>query len=216
MNDDDGIHRRIARGFELVGHVFRRPLAPLSFFFFASIAAFPIDGAVREIEFWHSMSHNAKPVVEDMVAEYNRTHEDVQVKSVFQGSYDTMEGKLLEAAKTGSLPTVAQEQFEFMGNYIDEGLLKPIDPLVSDRDRRDILPEFWDLASKKGEIYGIPFGVSTTVFFYNRDAFKKAGLDPATPPGTWEEMVEMGKRISEASSEEGKPRRYSYFLWKDG
>jgi ABC-type glycerol-3-phosphate transport system substrate-binding protein len=216
MKDDGGIYRRIARAFRLTGHAFRRPLAPLSFFFFASIAAFPIDGAVREIEFWHSMSHNAKSVVEDMVEEYNGTREDVRVKAVFQGSYDTMEVKLLEAANTGKLPTVAQEQFEFMGNYIDEGHLKPIGSLVGERDRRDILPEFWDLASRKGEIYGIPFGVSTTVFFYNRDAFKKAGLDPATPPGTWEEMVEMGKRISESSSGEGKPRRYSYFLWKDG
>jgi sn-glycerol 3-phosphate transport system substrate-binding protein len=215
-NNNCGKIPRIARDVRLTGKGFHRLLAPIFIFFIESLAAFPLNGGIREIEFWHSMGLNAKAVVEDMVEEYNRTREDVRVRPVFQGSYDTMEGKLLEAAKTGGLPTVAQEQFEFMGNYIDEGLLRPIDPLVSERDRRDILPEFWDLASKNGKTYGVPFGVSTTVFFYNREVFKKVGLDPATPPGTWEEMVEMGKRISEAAIEEGKSRRYSYFLWKDG
>src|SRR5690606_28249623 len=71
-------------------------------------------------------------------------------------------------------------------------------------------------SSKNGKTYGIPFGVSTTVFFYNRDAFQHAGLDPAKPPVTWEEMVEMGKRLSKTGGKEGKPRRYSFILWKNG
>jgi sn-glycerol 3-phosphate transport system substrate-binding protein len=216
LNDIRETPHRISEVFRRIGDSLCLSPASILVLVLASFGAFPLHGAVRELEFWHSMGHNAKDVVENMVEEYNRTHPDVRVKPMFQGSYDTMEGRLLEASKTGGLPAVAQEQFEFMGNYIDEGLIRPIDPLVSESDRRDIVPEFWNLASKNGRIYGIPFGVSTMVFFYNRDAFQNAGLDPAKPPATWEEMVEMGKRISEAGSEEGKPRRYSFIIWKNG
>ena len=34
-----------------------------------------------------------------------------------------------------------------------------------------------------------PFNSSTTVFWYNKDAFEKAGLDPNRPPKTWPEVV---------------------------
>jgi sn-glycerol 3-phosphate transport system substrate-binding protein len=46
-----------------------------------------------------------------------------------------------------------------------------------------------------GKTWGIPFQRSTIVLYWNKDAFKEAGLDPAKPPATWTEMVEMGRRL---------------------
>ncbi len=100
-----------------------------------------------EIEFWHSLGYHAKPIVEEMVQEYNRTHPGVSVKAVFQGQYEEMELKVLAAAAGRRLPAVVQEQFEFMGKYIEEGILEPVDALVGKADREDILGVFWDLVS---------------------------------------------------------------------
>jgi sn-glycerol 3-phosphate transport system substrate-binding protein len=47
----------------------------------------------------------------------------------------------------------------------------------------------------EGKVYGIPFQRSTPVFYYNVEAFREAGLDPDNPPKTWDEMVEMGKKL---------------------
>jgi len=41
----------------------------------------------------------------------------------------------------------------------------------------------------KGQMLSFPFNSSTTVFWYNKDAFEKAGLDPNRPPQTWPEVV---------------------------
>ena len=47
-----------------------------------------------------------------------------------------------------------------------------------------------------GKTYGIPFQRSTPVLYWNKEAFKEAGLDPETPPATWDEMVEFGKKLT--------------------
>jgi sn-glycerol 3-phosphate transport system substrate-binding protein len=40
-----------------------------------------------------------------------------------------------------------------------------------------------------------PFNSSTTIMFYNKDMFAKAGLDPEKPPVTWQEFVGMAAKI---------------------
>ena len=40
-----------------------------------------------------------------------------------------------------------------------------------------------------GQMLSLPFNSSTTVFYYNKDAFKAAGLDPEKPPATWPEVA---------------------------
>jgi sn-glycerol 3-phosphate transport system substrate-binding protein len=47
-----------------------------------------------------------------------------------------------------------------------------------------------------GKTWGIPFQRSTIVMYYNKDAFRAAGLDPEKPPATWDEMVAMGKKLT--------------------
>jgi sn-glycerol 3-phosphate transport system substrate-binding protein len=178
-----------------------------------------------EIEFWHSLGYQAKGLVDAMVQEYNRTHPGVSVKAVFQGQYEEMEIKVLAAAAGRRLPAVIQEQFEFMGKYIEEGILIPVDDLVGKADREDIPDLFWDLvsvddprtgkelASRGGRIYGVPICVSTTVLFYNKDLFKESGLDPSKPPGTWVDLIAMGKRIVARGRGSGV---YGYSFWRNG
>jgi sn-glycerol 3-phosphate transport system substrate-binding protein len=46
-----------------------------------------------------------------------------------------------------------------------------------------------------GKTWSIPFQRSTIVMYYNKDAFRAAGLDPEMPPATWDELVTMGKKL---------------------
>jgi sn-glycerol 3-phosphate transport system substrate-binding protein len=47
-----------------------------------------------------------------------------------------------------------------------------------------------------GKTWGIPFQRSTVVMYYNKEAFKEAGLDPNHPPGTWTEMREYAQKLT--------------------
>src|SRR3546814_9360777 len=47
-----------------------------------------------------------------------------------------------------------------------------------------------------GKTWGIPFQRSTIVMYWNKEAFQEAGLDPETPPQTWNELVEYGQKLT--------------------
>jgi sn-glycerol 3-phosphate transport system substrate-binding protein len=47
-----------------------------------------------------------------------------------------------------------------------------------------------------GKTWGIPFQRSTVVLYWNKDAFKAAGLDPEKAPATWDEMREFATKLT--------------------
>jgi sn-glycerol 3-phosphate transport system substrate-binding protein len=53
-------------------------------------------------------------------------------------------------------------------------------------------------STTKGEMLSFPFNSSSTVMWYNKDAFKKAGLDPEKPPKTWPEVFDAAKKLKAA------------------
>jgi sn-glycerol 3-phosphate transport system substrate-binding protein len=169
-----------------------------------------------EITFWHSMGFHTKNIIEEIVGEYNRTHTGVTVTPVFQGSFDEMQVKLLAVAVTRQLPDVAKVEIEFMRSFIDNSLIEPLDKEIP-REMKDDVPEvMWDLVTSEGKIYGVPFCISTDVFFYNEDAFRKVGLDPDIPPATWEEMVQMGKKLTRDIDGDGVSDTYGVMFWMYG
>jgi ABC-type glycerol-3-phosphate transport system substrate-binding protein len=50
----------------------------------------------------------------------------------------------------------------------------------------------------KPGVYGVPIDVNAIMIYYNKDLFKQVGLDPETPPQTWEEFVAAGKKLRSA------------------
>jgi ABC-type sugar transport systems, ATPase components len=52
--------------------------------------------------------------------------------------------------------------------------------------------------SKTGHLLSQPFNSSTPVLYYNKDAFKKAGLDPEQPPKTWQDLAEYTAKLKAA------------------
>jgi len=54
-----------------------------------------------------------------------------------------------------------------------------------------LAPSFW-----KGKMYCVPWVVDTRVLFYNKTLMKRAGLDTAAPPATWDELNADCEKIS--------------------
>lgn len=50
----------------------------------------------------------------------------------------------------------------------------------------------------KPGIYGVPIDLMNIQMLYNKDLFKKAGLDPEKPPRTFDEFIAAGKVLKEA------------------
>ncbi|WP_163333819.1 extracellular solute-binding protein, partial [Klebsiella aerogenes] len=80
----------------------------------------------------------------------------------------------------------------------DEEAIVPFDDFVrTDADRawlKSFFPGFMENSQTKGKTWGIPFQRSTVVLYWNKEAFKEAGLDPEKPPATWAEQVAFAEK----------------------
>jgi len=87
-----------------------------------------------------------------------------------------------------------------MFTLIDEKAIVPFDEVISGADDQKWLagfyPAFMANSQTGGKTWGIPFQRSTIVMFWNKDAFKEAGLDPAHPPQNWDELTQFAKRLT--------------------
>ncbi|MDX1060960.1 extracellular solute-binding protein [Sinorhizobium medicae] len=56
-------------------------------------------------------------------------------------------------------------------------------------------PSHVKLGTYEDKIYGLPLTVETSIFAWNKDLYKKAGLDPEKAPATWEEITANAEKI---------------------
>ena len=87
-----------------------------------------------------------------------------------------------------------------MFSLIDEDAIVPIDGcLKTDDDKKwlaSFYPAFMENSQTGGKTWGVPFQRSTIVLYWNKDAFKEAGLDPEKAPANWEEMSAFAKKLT--------------------
>lgn len=138
-------------------------------------------------------------LVEDMTSEFMKAHPDIKVTPVYAGNYRDTLTKALTALRGGEPPHVAVLLSTDMFTLIDEGAILPYDEIVKPADMaftKAYFPGFMSNSQTGGKTWGIPFQRSTIVMYWNKDAFKDAGLDPEKAPKTWTELVEMGKKLT--------------------
>ncbi|MBS0247240.1 MAG: ABC transporter substrate-binding protein [Proteobacteria bacterium] len=157
--------------------------------------------SATEITFYYPIAVGGPitKIVDGYAEAFHKKHPDITVKPVYTGSYQDSVVKAMTAAKAGNAPDVAVLLSTDMFTLIDNELVEPIDKLAtSDADKawlKAFYPAFMENSQAQGHTWGIPFQRSTIVQYWNKDAFKAAGLDPDKAPATWDEMVSFGKKL---------------------
>jgi len=166
-----------------------------------SAAAIQSAAAQTEIHWWHAMTGANNEVVNKLAADFNASQKDYKVTATFKGGYaDTMNAGIA-AFRAGNAPHIMQV-FE-VGTatmMAAKGAIKPVQELMKEAgekfDPKSYLPAITGYYSTaKGEMLSFPFNSSSAVLWYNKDAFKKAGLDPNKPPKTWPEVFDYAKKL---------------------
>ena len=114
---------------------------------------------------------------------------DVKVNPIYSGTYQESIVKALTATKSGKPPQLAVLLSTDMFSLIDEEAIVPIDDVAKSAEDKtpddqawlkSFYPAFMENSQTGGKTWGIPFQRSTIVLYWNKDAFKEAGLDPTT------------------------------------
>ena len=190
-------------------------------FLLSSVAlAFGFAGpasAATEIQWWHAMGGALGEWVNDLAKGYNDSQKDYKVVPTFKGSYPETLTAGIAAFRAGNAPDILQV-FE-VGTatmMASKGAIVPVGKVMKDSGLPFDPTSYVSAVAgyytaPNGQMLSMPFNSSTTIFYYNKDAFKAAGLDPAKPPATWAEVALAAAKLK--ASGQACPFTTSWISW---
>jgi sn-glycerol 3-phosphate transport system substrate-binding protein len=160
--------------------------------------------AQTEIQWWHALPGELGQKVEKIAADFNATQKDYKLVPVYKGTYPEVMTAAIAAFRAKQPPHIVQV-FE-VGTatmMAAKGAVYPVYQLMKDAgepfDPKSYLAAVVGYYTDTGgNMLSFPFNSSTPVFYYNKDLFKKAGLDPNVPPKTWPEVEAAAKKLQAA------------------
>jgi len=170
-----------------------------------------------EVQWWHSMTGGLNEWVNDLAKDFNASQKEYKIVPTFKGNYDESMVAAMAAFRAGNAPAILQV-FE-VGTatmMAAKGAVKPVGEVMKQSgvsfDPKAYVPAVSAYyTAPNGEMMSFPFNSSTTIFYYNKDAFKAAGLDPNKAPTTWPEVVAAAAKLKANGSK--CPYTTSWMSW---
>ncbi|CAN7591801.1 sn-glycerol-3-phosphate ABC transporter substrate-binding protein UgpB [Variovorax sp. LjRoot290] len=160
--------------------------------------------AQTEIQWWHSMTAVNGEWVNDLAKQFNESQKEYKVVPTYKGTYDESMTASIAAFRAGNAPHILQV-FE-VGTatmMASKGAIIPVAQVMKDAGAK-FDPSAYISAvagyytAPNGQMLSFPFNSSTTIFYFNKDAFKAAGLDTEKAPSTWPEVVAAAAKLKAA------------------
>ncbi|WP_455478645.1 sn-glycerol-3-phosphate ABC transporter substrate-binding protein UgpB [Bartonella sp. B10] len=157
--------------------------------------------AQTEISFWHSMSGELGKQTVSLISDFNASQSEYKIVPSFRGEYEEGMISLIAAFRGNQHPVLVQIYEIGTGTMMAaKSAVYPIYQLMADTkqefDTEDYLPAISGYYSDiHGRMLSMPFNASTPILYYNKDIFRKAGLDPEQPPKTWQDIEDFSKKI---------------------
>jgi len=165
--------------------------------------------AQQEIRLWHAMSGALGEALDALVQRFNGAQRDYRVVPEHKGSYEDTMIAALTAQGTGTGPHLVQVYEVGTAHMMAaRSAVRPVWQVMAENgepiDAKAFLPAVASYFSDNaGKLLALPFSVSTPILFYNKDAFRKAKLDPEQPPKSWYEFPKVIEALTEAGVECG-------------
>jgi multiple sugar transport system substrate-binding protein len=166
----------------------------------------PLDHA-GELTYWYVGPNQASPEIDRTIdaqfwAAFEKTYPNIKVTRQNLG-YNDMLGKVRTAALGNAAPTVARFPIMWGVEFAAKGQLHELAPA----DLGFATSDFWPGALRscmwQGKTFGIPTNNETVGLIWNAAIFRQAGLDPETPPATWDDLAAYAKQITEKTGKSG-------------
>jgi sn-glycerol 3-phosphate transport system substrate-binding protein len=156
--------------------------------------------AVTEVQLWHSMTGALGDRVANLADRFNKSQSEYKVNAVFKGSYPESMAAAIAAYRAGNAPHIVQVFEVGTATMMSaKGAIKPVYQLMAEAGQKfDTKAYIAAVAgyytSPSGQMLSFPFNSSTPVFYYNKDAFAKAGL-PDAAPVTWPAVAAAAAKL---------------------
>lgn len=146
-------------------------------------------------------------LLQQVLQDFEAKHPHIKVQ------YDVIADEYMDVLKTRLIGETAADVFYLDAFAAPEimipGVLEPLNGYISQEfDLADFNLKFLNAFQRNGKIFGLPKDFSTLALFYNKKAFKAAGL--SQPPKTWTELREYAKKLTIDNDRDGRIEQYGF------
>lgn len=170
-----------------------------------------VSAAPKTLVFWHYLN-DRHPLLQEMAKQYE-TSTGVKVDiQLFPGDQE-VEQKIEAAIQAGTAPDIYTTngsadaaKITAKARWIKAGGMLNLDQYVAGDWRKNYIDSLLgNITFVSGNqfgvesgLYGLPLDAVNMQILYNKELFKKAGIDPNNPPKTWKEFIDAGKKLKAA------------------
>ena len=149
-----------------------------------------------EIEYWQYTFPQRVQAIDELIKRFEAANPGIRVKHTHV-PYDDFRLKIAAAIPAGQGPDVVQLFYGWLQDYLKAQLLQPLPTELF--DPAEIERDFYPLVRQmkvEGRYYAVPTAVRSLALFWNRKLMQEAGLDPAKPPQTLDELVDAARKMT--------------------
>lgn len=113
-------------------------------------------------------------------------------------AWDGYWDKLATQTAANMLPDVIQQDYSYIGQYIEKKLLEDLNPYIKKGllDTTNISKDIIASGSKNNGFYAMSLGTNTQAILLDKAAFQKAGVDLPKPEWTWKDFEDITNKLA--------------------
>ncbi len=171
-----------------------------------------------EIVFWHSFISSTVPALNELVQKFEKENPGYRIKAQYIPSGDALIQKLITSIQSKTAPDISWLHSDFIEDLVEADAIYKMDEFIKGKDGisqevlDDIYPALLQYSSWKETLYSLPMEATNLALLYNKEMFRKAGLDPNQPPKTWDELKDYAKRLTFDKNNDGTFDQVGFFV----
>jgi multiple sugar transport system substrate-binding protein len=139
-------------------------------------------GDGKTIRFWQFWD---VAVIRPMIDQFEAAHPGIKVE-VEQLTWKSGLEKIQASLASGTQPDICELGSTWLPRFSYDGVLEDLTDVYQSQADSFLM---WESAIWEGRAFGLPWVQGSRALFYNRELFRRAGLDPDRPPETWDELL---------------------------
>lgn len=163
----------------------------------AALVGFQAKAEDVKLTLW-SLDRDIQPAP-NLIKEFNAQNNGVQIE-YRQIQFDDVVSEAMRAYSTGKAPDIIAIDNPNHAMFASRGAFLDLTDMIGKSTTikaENYFPGPLKSATWDGKYYGVPKATNTIALYYNKDLFRAAGLDPESPPKTWDELVETARKLTD-------------------
>lgn len=174
--------------------------------------------ALREgrtvVVYWDRLMGHEHKMRRELIDEFNKSQNEVYVRALPIGYYQAME-KILTSTAAGAPPDICSLDTSLMQQLAPQGVLAPVDDFMKEVPslaEEHFYPACYAMSKMDGKMWGVPTSADVYILLWNKQLFRKAGLDPERPPQTVEELLDYSAKLT-IKAPNGQIEQMGFLPW---